>query len=535
MEEDKYLYKEFINGNNKAFEQLVMKYKTNIIYFITRYVKNVESAEDIFQDVIVYMLEKKERYNFKYSLKTYMYMIAKSKSLDYIKKKKYMENIDEQEFCQEDLLEEIILNKYRKSEIKKAINKLQVDYQIVIYLTQIEELSYKETAKIMDKTERQIKTLVYNAKKKLKKLFIEEKLVEINGKKIIKLFMMFIILIVMFTGIGYATVKIYKKITGKANLVPVYTGQMGNNDMNTIWGGNFQIAWNEFMENVLGEKIKFTDNDSEMVRELNRKIFTKNMISKDGYYLKIGKTSPNLKNEIIKDTNEKFSLENIEELNKINFEERDGSYTIYSLLLKRIGFLIPFDRISDQRFGNSIENVKYFGINNASDESLNENLTVLFYNEKEYAVKLFTKGNDEIILYRTDSNDSFDTIYQQILDNSKIFAGEKTFKISDELRIPYIEIDTLINYDELCGHFIEEENDVYIANALQNIHFFLNENGCNLTSEANIKVERNFEVSNSRCFNYTDSFVIFIKEKEAELPYFALKVNNIEILVSAEE
>ena len=67
MEEDKYLYKEFINGNNQAFEQLIMKYKTNIIYFITRYVKSIEIAEDIFQDVIIYILEKKERYNFKYS------------------------------------------------------------------------------------------------------------------------------------------------------------------------------------------------------------------------------------------------------------------------------------------------------------------------------------------------------------------------------------------------------------------------------------------------------------------------------------
>ena len=182
-----------------------------------------------------------------------------------------------------------------------------------------------------------------------------------------------------------------------------------------------------------------------------------------------------------------------------------------------------------------MEEVKYFGINNASDENLNKNLTILFYNGKEYAVKLFTKGNDEIILYRTDSNEPFDKIYNNMLDNSKTFAGDKDFKKSDELRIAYIEVDTLINYDELCGHFIEEEEGVYITNALQNIKFSFNESGVNLTSTADIKASRNFELSESRYFDYSDSFVIFIKEREENIPYFALKVDNTDILVSAEQ
>lgn len=533
MEEDKYLYKEFLNGNDKAFEQLIKKYKTNIIYFITRYVKSIETAEDIFQDVILYILEKKERYNFNYNLKTYIYMIAKSKSLDYIKSKKHIESIEEQEVYEEELLEEIIMNKYRKNEIQKTINKLPIEYQIAIYLTQIEELSYKDVAKIMGKTERQIKTLVYNAKKKLKKLFIEKKLVEINGKKIIKTFMIFIIMIVMFTGICYASFRIYIKIRGKANIVPTYTRKIGNTDINIIWGGNFQIAWNEFTERVIGREFKISDNDSEIMKELNKKTFTKNMISNDGYYLKIGKTSQNLKNEIIQETNEKFNVEDIKKLNEINFEEKEGSYTIYSFLYKKFEFLTPFDRLSDQNFGNSSEKVKYFGINNASDEMINENLSILFYNDKEYALKLLTNGNDEIILCRTNYNGSFDEIYNSIIENSQIFIGDKKFKESDELRIPYIEIDTLINYNELCGHLDEKQN-IYIANALQNIQISLNERGVNLTSSADIISEYNYESGERRFFDFSNNFIIFMKEKEADIPYFSLKIDNTDILVPAE-
>ena len=88
MNEDKRLYNQFLNGNNNAFNYLISKYKNNVIYFISRYVKNIDVAEDIFQDVIVYILENKDKYNFDYSFKTYLYIIAKSRALNYIKNNK---------------------------------------------------------------------------------------------------------------------------------------------------------------------------------------------------------------------------------------------------------------------------------------------------------------------------------------------------------------------------------------------------------------------------------------------------------------
>lgn len=85
---DKKLYKKYLNGDNKAFESLVLKYKDHIIYFISTYTKNTQIAEDISQDVFVYLLLNKEQYDFKYSFKTYLYMIAKCRAINYIKKEK---------------------------------------------------------------------------------------------------------------------------------------------------------------------------------------------------------------------------------------------------------------------------------------------------------------------------------------------------------------------------------------------------------------------------------------------------------------
>ena len=203
MEEDKILYKKFLSGDENSFNVIVEKYKNNLIYFITRYVKNIEIAEDIFQDTILYILENKEKYDFNFSLKTYMYMIAKSRSINYINKNDKVQEMPE-DLVDEKLLEEIICKDEQKEKIQNVINKLQKEYQLVIYLTQIEKLSYKETAKIMEKTESQIKTLAHNSKKKLKKLLVTENIVEVRNKRIILLLSTILFVVATITGATYA-------------------------------------------------------------------------------------------------------------------------------------------------------------------------------------------------------------------------------------------------------------------------------------------------------------------------------------------
>lgn len=203
MEEDKILYEKFLSGDENSFNLIVEKYKNNLIYFITRYVNNIEIAEDIFQDTILYILENKEKYDFKFSLKTYMYMIAKSRSINYINKNDKIQEMPE-DLADEKLLEEIICKDEQKEKINNVINKLKKDYQLVIYLTQIENLSYKETAEIMGKTESQIKTLAHNSKKKLKKLLVKENVIEVRNKRIILLISTILFVAATITGATYA-------------------------------------------------------------------------------------------------------------------------------------------------------------------------------------------------------------------------------------------------------------------------------------------------------------------------------------------
>ena len=167
MEEDKRLYNEFILGNNDAFEQIMNKYRENLIYFIQRIVKSFDVAEDIAQDVFVYVLINKKEYDFKYTLKTYLYTIGRSRAINYLKKEKRCVSLNLEKQGNYEIDEIMFLNE-RKRNLKESINKLLPQHQLVIYLADIEELPYKEICKIMNKSMVQIKMLIYRARKNLK-------------------------------------------------------------------------------------------------------------------------------------------------------------------------------------------------------------------------------------------------------------------------------------------------------------------------------------------------------------------------------
>lgn len=176
MEEktDKQLYKEFLLGDKSSFEEIVIRHKDSIIYFIQRYVKSVDIAEDLAQDVFVYMLINKRSYKFEYSLKTYLYTIAKSKALNYIKREKRIVQLDEMQFEDLEELEEKVFKNEKAENLRKCIKKLKIEYQNAIYLADIEGLNYKEIGHILKKTESSVKVLIHRARKTLEKLIKEE-------------------------------------------------------------------------------------------------------------------------------------------------------------------------------------------------------------------------------------------------------------------------------------------------------------------------------------------------------------------------
>ncbi|MDD4066707.1 MAG: hypothetical protein PHH22_01860 [Clostridia bacterium] len=332
--------------------------------------------------------------------------------------------------------------------------------------------------------------------------------------------------VILTTG-TFAGIEIYKGIT----VTPAFQQDV-NSNTNVLWCGTFQLIWNDLMDiYTKGEPVEFIGYESALANELNKRSFTSDMLSSDSYYKVYGLQTLALKEQIEKDLKEKFN-ENSRILD--NFSWNNEDYLLYCMLKKEFNFLKPFDQLEKDYFANSDMIVKYFGINENSSKELYDNVEVLWYNNnKDFAVKLFTKENEEVILYRTNEDKSLDALYSDVSIKSNNYTENKKFLKSDTLKVPYMEVDKVLSYDDICGHQIKG-TDYLIEKAIQTIKFNLDNKGGKLVSEAAMQVDCTAllpEEVMPRHFDFTDEYVIFLKEASKEKPYFASKVIDNEMLV----
>lgn len=164
-------YRRFLDGDENAFREVIEAYKDNLIFFICRYVHSVSAAEEIAQDVFVELIVHKKRYNFKISLKTYLFTIGRNKAVSYARKcSKHPELA--YEFIENEAdaksLEEEFITKERYKALHEALDTLPEDYRTVLHLIYFENMSYDDAGKVMKKNNKQITNLVYRARKTLK-------------------------------------------------------------------------------------------------------------------------------------------------------------------------------------------------------------------------------------------------------------------------------------------------------------------------------------------------------------------------------
>jgi len=182
--------KELINslqqGSESAFYELVDVYKERIFHTCYGFVRNVEEAEDLTQEVFIELYQSVDKFNFKAKLSTWLYRIAVNKSLDLIKynnRKKRFTGI-KQVFGVDYEADSIsatedfeasaeIENRERAKVLQNALNKLPLNQKTAFTLNKYDGMSYAEIAEIMESSVSSIESLIHRAKKKLQKLLYD--------------------------------------------------------------------------------------------------------------------------------------------------------------------------------------------------------------------------------------------------------------------------------------------------------------------------------------------------------------------------
>lgn len=165
-------YRRFLDGDESAFDEIMKGLFDNLVFFIDRYVHDAHAAEDIAIDTFSDLVVHKARYNFKVTLKTYLFMIGRSRALNYIKHQRVLEFIElsdlENTQSDESSPQNAVLIDERKRTVNAALQELSEDMRIAVHLVYFEDMTYAQAAKIMKKTIKQIDNLLYRAKGELR-------------------------------------------------------------------------------------------------------------------------------------------------------------------------------------------------------------------------------------------------------------------------------------------------------------------------------------------------------------------------------
>ena len=165
MDKGAELYRRFLDGDEAAFEEIMTLYRDGLILFIDRFVRDLHAAEDISVDCFVYVLLHPKHYNFRTSLKTYLYMLGRSRALNCLRHRRALPLLPlDEKAADERTPEAAFLRDAQKRAVHDAIGGLPQDMQTAVYLVYFEELSYAEAAVVMKKKPKQVDNLLYRAK-----------------------------------------------------------------------------------------------------------------------------------------------------------------------------------------------------------------------------------------------------------------------------------------------------------------------------------------------------------------------------------
>lgn len=179
---------EFINElqqkSTAAYSKLVDDFQQKVFGTCLSFVPNVEDAEDIAQDVFIEVFNSISKFKGESKLSTWIYRITTNKCLEFIRKKNtkkrfaFMQSItgnaipiDKTDYFTEINHPGILLeNKELNATLFKAINSLPQSQSVIFTLHKVDGKSYQEIAEITDRSLSSVESVMFRAKKNLKKL-----------------------------------------------------------------------------------------------------------------------------------------------------------------------------------------------------------------------------------------------------------------------------------------------------------------------------------------------------------------------------
>lgn len=167
-----------------SYSKLLDDFEQKVFGTCISFVPNKEDAEDIAQDVFVEIFNSIHKFNAHSKLSTWVYRITTNKCLEFIRKRNakkrfsFLQSLSSNEYTLDKASyftninhPGLVLEQKELSEtLFMAINKLPEAQRLVFTLNKIDNKSYKEISEITNKSIGSIESLLFRAKKNLRKI-----------------------------------------------------------------------------------------------------------------------------------------------------------------------------------------------------------------------------------------------------------------------------------------------------------------------------------------------------------------------------
>ena len=162
------------NGESAAFKEIFIKYYSPLCEYTSQYVTD-NDAEELVQNLMLFIWENHQTLIITHSLKSYLFMSAKNRCLNAIKKNQYHEKVHSKIYDKlKDQFEDpdyYFINELTEN-IDKAISELPDTYRETFTLSRFGE---QTNTQIADKLGVSVKTVEYRISQALKILRIKLK------------------------------------------------------------------------------------------------------------------------------------------------------------------------------------------------------------------------------------------------------------------------------------------------------------------------------------------------------------------------
>jgi RNA polymerase sigma factor (sigma-70 family) len=166
------------NGDQKAFAELMHRYKESVYYMMLKMCNNRDDAEDLTIEAFGRAFKKLDQYSPNYAFSTWLFKIASNNAIDFIRRKKQMssvsidnkndnsENKEHSNNMKSEVLdpEEHFIKKQKVELVRLLVDNLKPKYKEMIELFYFHEMSHEEISKKLNLPIGTIKAQLFRAR-----------------------------------------------------------------------------------------------------------------------------------------------------------------------------------------------------------------------------------------------------------------------------------------------------------------------------------------------------------------------------------